>query len=522
MSPQTNPHSALLALHPAFALAPVRRPLFGSFIEHIGRSVYGGIYEPDHPTADADGFRQDVLEAAKELHLDGIRYPGGNFVSGYRWEDGIGPRDKRPRRRDLAWHSTETNEIGLHEFASWVEKLGTHLMMALNLGTRGVAEALDLIEYANGPLGSTWADMRAANGRAEPFDIKTWFLGNEMDGPWQIGHRDAHAYGALAARTAKALRQFNPKVELVACGSSHYHMPTFGEWERAVLEHTYDDVDYISCHAYYEEKNGDLDSFLASGIAMSRQISSVVATADHIKGVNKSPKTMLISFDEWNVWYLEKGRTETVGIYRSEDIRGTDWPIAPRVAEDIYSVADAVVVGSLLITLLNHADRVGMACLSMLVNAMAPIRAEKQGPVWRQTTFYPFALTSRWARGVVLHVPTTCESHETREHGVVPLTSVAATYEDTTGEYALFAVNRSTSRPATFAVDLSHPETLAVLEAVMIADADPHVTNTPEQPLRVTPQPNPSARVQDGKLTFELPPVAWGMVRLGRLAKGQN
>lgn len=338
-------HRAHLTAHPAFEVGPVDRRLFGSFIEHIGRAVYGGIYEPGHATADEEGFRRDVLAVARELNLTGIRYPGGNFASGYRWEDGVGPRENRPIRRDLSWHTTETNEIGLHEFASWTRKLGADLMLAINLGTRGVEEALDLIEYANGEPGSTVADRRVANGHPEPFGIRTWYLGNEMDGPWQLGHRSADEYGSLAARTAKALRQFDRDIELVACGSSHLRMKTFGDWERVVLSHTYDDVDYISCHAYYEERNGDLGSFLASSAEMDTYIEAVIATIDHVKALKRSSKTVNISFDEWNVWYLEDGlRAE--GLYRTDDIAGDDWPVAPRVAEDVYSVADAVVVGA--------------------------------------------------------------------------------------------------------------------------------------------------------------------------------
>jgi alpha-N-arabinofuranosidase len=507
--------SAYLTVNPAFAIAPVNRRLFGSFIEHIGRSIYGGIYEPDHPTADEEGFRQDVLDVARELQLEGIRYPGGNFVSGFKWEDSVGPRDQRPTRRDLAWHSTETNEVGLHEFASWVEKLGTDLMLAVNLGTRGTAEALDLIEYANGEPGSALADQRVANGRLEPFAIKTWFLGNEMDGPWQLGYRSADDYGAIAARTAKALRQFDPTIELVACGSSHHHMPTFGDWERVVLSHTYDDVDYISCHAYYEEKDGDLGSFLASSTNMDRFIESVVATADHVKALKRSTKTINISFDEWNVWYIEEGLTGNEGVYRTEDILGPDWPVGPRVAENIYSVADAVVVGSLLISLLNHSDRVTAACLSMLVNAMAPIRAEKGGIVWRQTTFYPFAMTSRWARGTALDVKVACGSYDTKDYGTVPLADAAATYNDQTGECAVFAVNRSTQEPLEVSVDIQRAGAQAVLEAVMIADADPYAKNTPAEPERVVLRANESAHIDAGRLVFTLPPVSWGMVRVG-------
>ena len=507
-------HPARLTINPAFAVGPVNRRLLGSFVAHRGRAVYGGIYEPGHPTADEEGFRGDVLEVARELNLSGIRYPGGNFVSGYRWEDGVGPKDERPRRRELAWHSTETNEVGLHEFASWVSKLGADLMLAVNLGTRGTAEALELIEYANGEPGSTLADRRVANGRTEPFGIKTWFLGNEMDGPWQIGYRSADDYGAIAARTAKALRQFDPEVELVACGSSHHYMPTFGDWERVVLSHTYGDVDYISCHAYYEEKNGDLGSFLASTTSMDRFIESVVATADHVKALKRSDKTINISFDEWNVWYIEEGITGEVGIYRSEEIAGAEWPVAPRVAENIYSVADAVVVGNILISLLKHADRVTAACQSMLVNTMAPIRAEKGGIVWRQTTFYPFALTSRWARGVALDVPVSCGTYETAEYGTAALVDATATYDAETGLYAVFAVNRSTDAPVEVSVDLQHPGSTSLVESVMLAENDPYVTNTPEEPTRVVPRPNGTARLADGRLVFTLPPVSWGMVRV--------
>jgi alpha-L-arabinofuranosidase len=505
---------ARLTINPAFAVAPVNRRLFGSFIEHIGRAVYGGIYEPGHPTADEEGFRGDVLEVAKELNLEGIRYPGGNFVSGFKWEDSVGPRDQRPTRRDLAWHSTETNEVGLHEFASWVEKLGTDLMLAVNLGTRDTAEALDLIEYANGAPGSSLADQRVANGRAEPFGIKTWFLGNEMDGPWQLGYRSADEYGAMAARTAKALRQFDPEIELVACGSSHHHMPTFGDWERIVLSHTYEDVDYISCHAYYEEKGGDLGSFLASSASMDRFIESVVATADHVKALKRSSKTINISFDEWNVWYIEEGMTGTVGVYRTEDILGPDWPVAPRVAENIYSVADAVVVGSLLISLLKHADRVTSACLSMLVNAMAPIRAEKDGIVWRQTTFYPFAATSRWARGVALDVKISCDSYDTKVYGNVPIVDAVATYDEENGEYVVFAVNRSMDGASEVTVEIQHPGGLSVVEAIVLADADPYAKNSPADPERVVPHTNDSAGIVDGQLVFTLPSVSWGMIRV--------
>ena len=519
--------SARVTLDPRFPVGPVRRRLFGSFVEHLGRCVYEGLYEPGHPTAGADGFRADVIDLVRELGVTTVRYPGGNFVSGYRWEDGVGPRDQRPRRLDLAWHSTETNEVGLHEFAAWLERWGGELMLALNLGTRGVPEALDLLEYANHPGGTTLSDLRVAHGRAEPFGVRMWCLGNEMDGPWQLGHLDAEDYGKLAASTARAMRQVDPSLELVACGSSSRHMPTFGEWERTVLTHAYDEVDHVSCHAYYEEVDGDLASFLASAVDMDRFIEAVVATVDHVKAVRRSDKVLTLSFDEWNVWYQRRFQAERQE--RSTD----DWPVAPRLLEDVYTAADAVVVGSLLISLLNHADRVASASLAQLVNVIAPIMTEPGGPAWRQTTFHPFALTARLARGQALRVPVECADVTTTAYGDVPVVAAAATYDAEAGRIAPFLVNRSLDEPVDMTVDLgtvlagaerlgipagSGRGVVGAVAAQTVHHADPYAVNTAAEPDVVRPEPNPTARLSGAEASVTLPPVSWTVVtvELGR------
>ena len=367
-------------------IAPVRRRTFGAFVEHLGRCVYTGLYEPGHPTANEDGFRMDVVELVQELGTTTVRYPGGNFVSGFRWEDSVGPRDKRPVRRDLAWHSLESNQVGLDEFARWLKLTGAELMLAVNLGTRGILPALDLLEYANHPSGTALSDLRIANGTPEPHNVRMWCLGNEMDGSWQQGFMTADDYGRIAARTAAAMRMADRNLELVVCGSSGSSLPTFGDWERTVLEHSYEHVDYVSCHAYYQELDGDLGSFLASALDMDFFIDTVVATADHVGHKKRSKKKMQLSFDEWNVWYL-KEHQEAAEV-------SDEWSHAPRLLEDVYTVADAVVVGNLLMTLLKHSDRVTSASLAQLVNVIAPIMTEPGGPAWRQTTFFPFAITS--------------------------------------------------------------------------------------------------------------------------------
>jgi alpha-L-arabinofuranosidase len=499
---------ARLSVDPRRTVGPIDRRLFGSFVEHLGRCVYDGIYEPEHVTADADGFRTDVIELVRELGVSTIRYPGGNFVSGFRWEDSVGPKTDRPRRLDLAWHSTETNEVGLHEFAAWLDKVGSELMLAVNLGTRGTLEALDLLEYTNIPSGTALSDRRIGNGRTRPYGVAMWCLGNEMDGPWQLGHRSADDYGKLAAQTARAMRQLDPSVELVVCGSSSAQMPTFGEWERVVLTHTYDQVDFISCHAYYQEREGDLGSFLASAVDMDGFIESVIATADHVKAVNGSQKSINISFDEWNVWYLD--RFENV-----DKITGVDnWPIAPRLLEDVYSVADAVVVGNLLASLLNHADRVTSASLAQLVNVIAPIMTEPGGPAWKQTTFFPFALTSALARGEALDVMVESDEYDTARYGAVPVVDAAATHDAESGTTAIFLINRSQTEPATITVELAGLGRVELVNAQTLADADPYAKNTLDAPDRVGLVLNGSAVVKDGVLTITVPPVSWTAVSL--------
>jgi len=497
--------TSAIKLDPGDRVAPVNRRTFGSFVEHMGRCVYSGIFEPGHPAADSHGFRTDVLDLVRELGVTTVRYPGGNFVSGYRWEDGVGPVEQRPRRLDLAWHSTEPNTFGVDEFMAWAEAAGAEPMMAVNLGTRGIQEALDLLEYCNIAGGTALSDRRRANGAEQPYGVKMWCLGNEMDGPWQTGGMTAHEYGRLAARTAKAMHMIDPALELVACGSSGSGMPTFGEWEREVLTQAYGDVDFISAHAYYGEEDGDLASFLASGVDMDYFIDSVVATADHVGAAQKRQRHIDISFDEWNVWYQGQGQSEVPS--------GDDWPIAPALAENRYSVADAVVVGSLLISLLRHSDRVRVACLAQLVNVLGPIMTQHDGPAWRQTIFHPFARTASHAKGDVLRLAVRCGTVATAKFGDVPVIDAVATRDPETGDIALFLVNRQTDGDEEVVVDLGAVQTCAVAEAVVLSNPDSTWSASPSDSTSVAPESLP-VRVDDDGFRFNLPPVSWAMVRL--------
>ncbi|MGW6358222.1 arabinosylfuranosidase ArfA [Streptomyces sp. NPDC055092] len=499
--------TARFALDPAFTVGTVDPRLFGSFVEHLGRCVYTGIFEPDHPTADEAGLRQDVLELVRELGVTAIRYPGGNFVSGYKWEDSVGPVEERPRRLDLAWRTTESNRFGLSEYIAFLKKVGPQAepMMAVNLGTRGVAEAIELQEYANHPAGTELSDRRIAHGDKDPFGIRLWCLGNEMDGPWQTGHKTAEEYGRLAAETARAMRQIDKDVELVACGSSGQGMDTFAEWEAKVLQETYDLVDYISLHAYYEEHDGDRDSFLASAVDMESFIENVVATCDHVGARLKSKKKINLSFDEWNVWYMSRTDAE---------VSALDWPEAPRLLEDVYSVTDAVVFGSLLIALFRHADRVTVACLAQLVNVIAPIMTEPGGPAWRQTTFFPFAAASRYGRGEVLDVRVSGPTCDTKRHGTADLLHATAVRADD-GTVTVFAVNRSQTEALPLEITLNGLELTSIAEHSVLADPDPDARNTLAEPERVVPHQVTGTVLEDGTLKATLEPLSWNVIRLG-------
>ena len=357
---------ASMILDKDYRIGQIDPRIYGSFIEHLGRAVYGGIYEPGHPTADENGFRRDVMDMVRRLGVPVVRYPGGNFVSGFNWEDSIGPRESRPARLDLAWFTTETNEVGLHEFDRWCKEAGTEMMYAVNLGTRGPDAARNVVEYCNHPSGTYWSDLRIKNGAKDPMNVKLWCLGNEMDGPWQICAKTAYEYGRTANEAAKLMKWVDPSIELVACGSSGYHMPTFGDWEYQMLTECYENIDYVSLHRYYGNQTNDTPDFLARNMDLDGFIKTVVSICDAVGGKKHSKKKLNLSFDEWNVWYHSHEQDKEVW-------KMGKWNRALPLLEDVYNFEDALLVGAMLITFLRNADRVKVACLAQLVNVIAPI-----------------------------------------------------------------------------------------------------------------------------------------------------
>jgi alpha-L-arabinofuranosidase len=479
-------------------ISPLDRNMFGSFLEHLGRAIYEGIYDPGNKLSDANGFRTDVLNEIKQLRVPIIRYPGGNFVSGYNWLDGVGPKKERPVVLDKAWNTLESNQFGTNEFMSWCKLVGTEPLMGLNLGTGTPEQAAALVEYCNLEKGTEWSDLRRKHGYAEPYKVKHWCLGNEMDGPWQIGHMTATEYGLKAQDAARQMRAVDPSVELIACGSSGPLMPTYLEWDREVLEQCYEYVDGLSLHRYFgntpEETGSSSEKFVALNLTMDRQIAESLAVCDLVRGHHRSPKRLWLSFDEWNVWYRERSGAATDG-NRQE---------APHLLEEIYNLEDALLIGGLIITLLRNADRVKIACLAQLINVIAPIMTNANG-MFRQTIYYPYAWALQYASGNVLNLMVQSPTYEVSHMDPVPYVDAAATVNPQNGQTSLFVLNRDLSKPRTIEIVWEDAPASRLLTSQVLTGDDLKAVNSFDAPNKVHPQQFEKLTTANGRTRFEVP-----------------
>jgi alpha-N-arabinofuranosidase len=489
-----------------FEIGEIDRRLFGTFVEHIGRCVYGGIFEPGHPRADSQGFREDVLELTRELGVTVVRYPGGNFLSGYRWEDGVGPQELRPRQLDLAWFATEPNSFGTNEFIDWCKKAKVEPMFCVNLGTRGPDEARQFIEYCNHAGGTVLSDLRKSHGYPKSHGIKLWGLGNEQDGPWQIGEKSAEEYGRIAKQTAKLMRWVDPSIELSACGSSNAEMKSFGAWEYEVLEQCYDQVDLLSLHQYFA-KTGDSNDFQTAIDAMDRYIEQVVAICDAVGAKRRSTKKIMLSFDEYNVWYKAR---QTGMLDRPEG-----WPVGPAFNEEIYNHEDALILGGAMIALLNHCDRVKVACLAQLVNVIAPIMTENGGGAFRQPIFFPFADASRIGHGRVLRQSVSVSSFATKSTPEAPYLLSTIVASDDGSRVSILALNRNLTEPMDFRLSLrGFAGSWRLSEASELVSDDLMAVNTLENPDHVIPRTLSRVSVAGDEMTAMLAPASWNVIVL--------
>jgi alpha-N-arabinofuranosidase len=469
--------------------------LFGGFAEHMGRCIYGGIYEPASPRADARGFRRDVLGALRDLNFSVIRYPGGNFLSGYHWRDGVGPREQRPRRRELAWHSIETNQFGANEFVTFCREIGAAPMLGVNMGTGSIEEASSLVEYCNAPRGTELADLRAAHGFPEPHKVQHWCLGNEMDGPWQIGHLEANEYAVKARETAKLMRWHDPNLKLTLCGSSGDGMPTFPDWDRTALEACWEHVDFHSMHFYANNRQNDTASYLAMSAQFERFVDSLSAVLRYVKTKLRSKHEVYLSWDEWNVWYKNM-------------IVDGQWAEAPRLIEEVYNLEDALVVAQWLNVFMRRCDVLKMACLAQIVNVIAPILTETDA-LLKQTTYYPFMLFRRFAAGSSLDALVTSPHYATAQFGEMPLLDVSATHDAARNAGAVFLVNRSQTDALPVEIIWQNSAPGSVTALYQLTGTDPKAANTFEHPDLIVPRQLSAVPVIDKRITLQLPPLSF-------------
>ncbi len=487
-------------------ISTVEDTLYGSFVEHLGRAVYTGIYEPGHPSADEHGFRTDVANLIQELKVSTVRYPGGNFVSGYNWLDGVGPKEQRPVRLDYAWLSKETNEFGIGEFYTWAQKFGVEPMVAVNLGTGTPQEAGYFVEYSNLKGGTYYSDLRKQHGYEKPFGFKYWCVGNEMDGPWQTCHLEADEYGRKARETAKIMKWVDPSIKLVACGSATTNLPSYPEWDRVVLETCYDQVDYLSCHHYFENSTGKLEDFLGSYVRMDNFIHTIKATADFVKAKLRSNKDMMISFDEYNIWSIE-GEPWMDFFDRDPNNRFTK---APPLLEQHYTFLDALVLGGLMCTLVNNCDRVKMASLAQLVNVIAPIYTQPNGAVIKQTIFYPFKWLSVYGRGKALRYFANVPCIET-VHGQTKTLQSAAVYNDERKEIAFFVLNLDQHQTQDLSFTLDGFGKVELTAHHELADCPLLAQNTFAEPNAVVPHEVPVTKAEQDSLTVQVKPLSFNL-----------
>jgi alpha-L-arabinofuranosidase len=486
-------------------ISPIDRNLYGSFLEHLGRAIYEGIYDPNSKLADSSGFRKDVLDEVKHLGVPIIRYPGGNFVSGYNWLDGVGPKQDRPVVLDKAWNSLNTNQFGTNEFMAWCKAVGTLPLMGLNLGTGTTEQAADLVEYCNVEKGTRWSDLRRKHGIADPYKVEHWCLGNEMDGPWQIGHMSALEYGTKAADAARQMRYVDSSLKLIACGSSGPGMPTYLEWDREVLEQCYEYVDGLSLHRYFDNADttgSDSAKFLAMNLTMDRQIAETVAVCDLVRGHKRSPKQLWLSFDEWNVWYRARHGDATNG----------KKTFAPHLLEEIYNLEDALLVGGLLNTLIRNSDRVKIACLAQLINVIAPIMTNSDG-LFRQTIYYPYSWALQYARGAALNLLVESSTYEVKGMDQVPHLDMSATYNPADGSVVLFILNRDLQKAHDVEVVWEDQAPSRVRTSSLLTGDDLKAVNSFQSPQRVQPQSFAKPATSNGRTKFEVPARSYTMIQ---------
>ena len=468
--------------------------LYGNFIEHLGRCIDDGIFDEKSSLSDAKGFRKDVLEAVRKLNVTLLRWPGGNFSSNYNWRDGIGPRDQRPPRLEMAWGTVESNRFGTHEFLDYVEAVKTEPYICTNLGTGTWTEAQQWVEYCNSSEDTAMTRLRRQNGRRDPWKVKYWGLGNEMDGPWQMGHRSAEDYGKFALEAAKLMKWTDPGIKLVAAGSSNFGPGSdWTSWNRTVLEYLRMHADYLALHTYVGNRENDYDDFMASSIEIDRRTKTAEGTIDAVLSGQPGNRKIYIAWDEWNVWYRARGNTQ----------RGR------RILEEKYNLEDALVIATFLNSFVNHSHIVKIANMAQLVNVIAPIFSNDKG-IFLQTIYHPLALFANNTKGKALQLFVDSPKYKSRRFDEVPYLDVSAALDG--GQIVINAVNRH--RDQTLAVDfvLEDKQFSGPVSVSEVSGPDIKTENDfDKDPVKTVTR---TATAEAGHLRYTLPPHSYSMIKV--------
>jgi len=459
---QNQPAKARIKIDTDRVIGEVNPHLFGNFAEHLGRCIYGGIYEPGSRLADEEGYRKDVIDATRGLGVTLLRWPGGNFVSGYNWKDGIGPRDQRPVRPEGAWGSVEPNTFGTDEFLRYCEKLKIEPYICINAGLGTIEDARNWVEYCNEKRDTYWAQQRQKNGRKEPWKVKYWGLGNEIDGPWQLGHKNAEDYTKFALEAAKAMRRVDESIQLIASGSSNFgpNADWIG-WNRAVLEKLRGEIDYISLHTYIGNRENNFERFLAASQDIDDRIEVVEGLIAAARSGRPNPRPISIAYDEWNVWYRARGASE--------------FDTGRTALEEKYNFEDALAMGMFFNSFFRHADSVKMANLAQLVNVIAPIFTNKDG-LFLQPIYFPIAEYAKQRGSLALDLLISSPTYRVGNRAPLGYLDGSATYDPKTSILSLNVLNRSQNQDISAAIEnvegrldpqvevweLNHPDLKAV------------------------------------------------------------
>ena len=527
---------ATVTVHPSYSIGDISPRLFGAFLEPIGSMVNGSMYNPKHPMADDKGFRRDFIDALKGTGLPAVRLPGGNFVSGWDWKDSIGPLAQRKAHLDLAWQQYIPNDVGHDEYLQWAQRVGCEPLYTINLGTGDISDAIHIVEYTNHPGGTHWSDLRRTYGQDKPYGVRTWYLGNEMDGPWQIAswEKNPRGYGVLAHEASKAMKWVDPSIETVACVSSSPFLSTYPQWDIEVLQECYETVDYISLHHYHTAPQGDIGALLGGSAMFEDYIRTEIALCDFVQAKLRTSKPMMLSFDEFGSFFdrrreLHHGRGGRVNgsFFYKFDANGAyvrhdpdDWSTR-RSFDHGSEMLGALASASVFLTLMRHADRVKIGCMTAGLGALAATDREH---VWRSCAYHPLTQLIRYGRGVSLLTSVDCDTynipgyalsdfHQYDTHEGVPFIESAAAYDAASGELNVFVINRNWEEDTAFELDASGFHDARFMEHLQLYSDDLDVRSSYENPDPIVPTVNAAATFERGKVCCTVKKLSWNAFR---------